>query len=1057
MTTNFYDHPILNSPYEYPNLHWELEDGIPTNRIVEGRRQSEYITPVPLARRQSVQRAMVLGVPELSSAEQEYDPTPVINEIRRRVNAWRSIPNPQQWGVTPETARLLQHWRHYEFQGVRPFFCQIEAAETIIWLTEVAGVLRNNPVRQEFRGIHRHISEANARSNPELLRLAMKMATGAGKTTVMAMLIAWQTVNAVRYPQRQNFTKGFLIVTPGIVIRDRLRVLYPNDTENYYEHRNLVPQDMLGDISKARVVITNFHAFRLRETESIAANTRSLLRGRNGLLLNTLESEGQMLRRVMPLLMGLKNVLVFNDEGHHCYREKPPEESDEREIEEEEEKREATKNNEAARVWITGIETIKRKVGVHCVLDFSATPFFLRGSGYAEGTLFPWTVSDFSLVDAIESGIVKIPRVPVADNAPGENSPIYRNLWTHIRDRLPRLGRRQAGDLDPLSLPPELVSAMETLYGHYEGTFQLWSEAGIKLPPVFIVVCNNTATSKLIYDFMSGFERKDTDGNLRTEFLGRFDLFSNYDRTGKRLAMPRTLLVDSEQLESDDALSSEFRAVAAAEIEHFRGVLRERPWETPTTEKVSDRDLLREVMNTVGKEGQLGESIRCVVSVSMLSEGWDANTVTHILGVRAFGTQLLCEQVVGRALRRESYDLNKEGLFDVEYAEVLGIPFDFTAAPVVVSPKPPRPTVRVHSISPERDHLEISFPRVTGYRVELPDERISADFNEDSVLELTPKLVGPSITSNLGIIGEGVELNIEHLNKIRRQKIVYELSKYILETHMRTPGESPRMHLFAQLRGIVGEWLDNYLRCYGGTLPAQLLYREIAARAGERINVAITNAAQRSHPGDTKLIKAVIDPYTPTGSTRFVNFTTSKSIRWQTDPRKCHINLAICDGGWEAELCRVIERQPRVFSYAKNQGMGFEVPYKLASLARTYVPDFIIQMDDGRGSNDLLNLVIEVKGYRGEDAITKANTMHSYWIPGVNNLGCYGRWAFHELTSVYEIQDEFDILVKRLSEFRDESYAGLGFKELLAACPIDGIDLSRSDELPREIEFDVSD
>src|SRR5712664_2987609 len=233
--------------------------------------------------------------------------------------------------------------------------------------------------------------------------------------------------------------------------------------------------------------------------------------------------------------------------------------------------------------------------------------------------------------------------------------------------------------------------------------------------------------------------------------------------TGNPLSRPNTLLIDSEQLEAGDALDDNFRGMAADEIERFRREIVERSGDARAGDNITDQELLREVMNTVGKPGQLGGAIRCVVSVSMLTEGWDANTVTHVLGIRAFGTQLLCEQVIGRALRRQSYDLNEEGLFNVEYADVFGIPFDFTAKPVVAPPQPPRETVQVKAVRPERDPLEIRFPRVTGYRVELPEERLDADFGDDSVLVLTPDLVGPSITQNAGIIGEGVNLTLEHL------------------------------------------------------------------------------------------------------------------------------------------------------------------------------------------------------------------------------------------------------------------------------------------------------
>ena len=385
-------------------------------------------------------------------------------------------------------------------------------------------------------------------------------------------------------------------------------------------------------------------------------------------------------------------------------------------------------------------------------------------------------MSDFSLMDAIECGIVKLPRVPVADNIPGGDVPKFRNLWEHIRARMPKKGRGKAADLDPLSLPVELQTALEALYGHYEKTYQLWSAAGVRVPPCFIVVCNNTSASKLVYDYVSGFHRKNEDGSTTLE-NGRLALFRNFDEHGNQLARPNTLLIDSEQLESGEALDENFRDMATDEIDRFRREIIERTGDRQQAESLTDQELLREVMNTVGKEGRLGESIRCVVSVSMLTEGWDANTVTHVLGVRAFGTQLLCEQVIGRALRRQSYDLNEENLFNVEYADVLGIPFDFTAKPVVAPPQPPRETIQVKAVRPERDALEIRFPRVSGYRVELPEERLTADFNADSVLELTPDLVGPSITKNEGIIGEGVELTLEHLGDMRRSTLLFHLVK----------------------------------------------------------------------------------------------------------------------------------------------------------------------------------------------------------------------------------------------------------------------------------------
>ena len=469
---------------------------------------------------------------------------------------------------------------------------------------------------------------------------------------------------------------------------------------------------------------------------------------------------------------------------------------------------------------------------------------------------------------------------------------------------------------------------------------------------------------------------------------------------------PRTLLIDSEQLESGDALDNNFRDMAADEIERFRREIVERTGDRQRAENITDQDLLREVMNTVGKEGRLGESIRCVVSVSMLTEGWDANTVTHVLGVRAFGTQLLCEQVIGRALRRQSYDLNEQGLFNTEYADVLGIPFDFTAKPVVAPPQPPRETVHVRAVRPERDALEIRFPRVQGYRVELPQERLTAVFNGDSGLTLTPEIVGPTQNENRGIIGEGVVLSVEHLRDIREATLLMHLTKHLLYRHWRDPGEQPKLHLFGQLKQITRQWLRECLECKGGTYPAQLMYQDLADMACARITRGISDAFEGKRP-----IQAVLDPYNPTGSTAHVSFTTSKTDRWQTDPRRCHLNWVILDSDWEAEFCRVAEAHPRVLAYVKNHNLGLEVPYRFGSSMRRYLPDFIVLVDDGKGEggpmSDPLHLVVEIKGYRGEDAKEKKATMDSYWVPGVNNLGRYGRWAFVEFTDVWTIQDDF--------------------------------------------------
>ena len=394
-----------------------------------GDAMSPFITPIPAPKKgKGPQQALIFDedAQRVVTDDQQYELAQTINSVRNAVDRWRALPDPVQWRVTPETARLLHHRRHHRFNDFRPFFYQVEAVETVIWLTEAALNLGN-----AGRRFLDHLEKSNAEANPDLARLALKLATG--KTTVMAILIARQTINAVRRPNSRRFTRGFLVVTPGITIKDRLRVLQPNDPDSYYRSRELLPGDMLGDLDRAKIVITNFLAFKLRETMEVSKGGRALLQGR-GPDLRSLESEGQMLQRVIPELMGMRNVLALNDEAHRSYREKVGE-GDEGNLTGDDRK-EAEKNREAARLWISGLEAVGRKLGLARVIDLSATRFFLRGSGYAEGTLFPWMMNDFSLMDAIKCGIVKLPRVPVTDNIPGRDMPKFcRVAEAHPRVR----------------------------------------------------------------------------------------------------------------------------------------------------------------------------------------------------------------------------------------------------------------------------------------------------------------------------------------------------------------------------------------------------------------------------------------------------------------------------------------------------------------------------------------------------------------------------------------------------------------------------------------------
>jgi type III restriction enzyme len=722
------ENPVINSPFTEPARHFRFTDEGITDEIIEERRTSSYFIPIARPKKMGKQLAF-----DTDWTQDRIEENRFVNRVRKRVRQWRLG---GYVGITATTRHLLEYWNN-EQRERKLFFCQIEALETAIYITEVAGKYGDAWIENALR-------EANDSSNPGLPRMAFKMATGSGKTVVMAMLIAWQTLNKLANPQDATFTDTFLLITPGITIRDRLRVLLPNDPENYYRQRDIVSPELLDRLQQAKILITNFHAFQLREKIAAGKLTKSILADGNASAFT--ETPDEMVRRVCRELGNKKKVIVINDEAHHCYRRKP-DSNDEKLTGDE--RREAEKRDEEARVWISGIEAVKAKIGIKSIYDLSATPFFLKGSGWPEATLFPWVVSDFSLIDAIEAGIVKVPRVPVADNSMQGEQPTYRDLWLRIREDLPKKGRGTDAIGGEPKLPAELQGALLSLYGNYEKYHRLWeqnAEAHAKgiTPPVFIVVCNNTNVSKLVFDFIGGWEKEIGERNIVQ--AGALPLFRNDDGYGGWVHRPKTILVDSEQLESGEGMSDDFKKIAAREIEEFKAEYRAR-FPGRDAEDLTDEDLLREVMNTVGKAGRLGEQVKCVVSVSMLTEGWDANTVTHVLGVRAFGTQLLCEQVVGRALRRMSYAVNAEGLFNAEYAEVYGVPFSFIPTSGSTSDPPPGPIpTRVRALD-ERMACEITFPRLVGYRYDLPDERLTVRFTKDSILALSTPISPPrSIT-----------------------------------------------------------------------------------------------------------------------------------------------------------------------------------------------------------------------------------------------------------------------------------------------------------------------
>jgi type III restriction enzyme len=603
--------------------------------------------------------------------------------------------------------------------------------------------------------------------------------------------------------------------------------------------------------------------------------------------------------------------------------------------------------------------------------------------------------------------------------------PKYRNLWVDIREGLRDVRRGPEDAHRPPLLPGLLEGALKSLYEHYARQFAEWeadeeARANGSTPPVFIVVCNNTTVSKALFDYVGGYEteHRHADGEPVVA-PGALTLFSNV-KDQRWLHRPNTILVDSRQLESGESMSDDFKKLAAHQIEDFKAEYRRR-FPGRDAEGLTDEDLMREVLNTVGKKGKLGENIRCVVSVSMLTEGWDCNTVTHILGVRAFGTRLLCEQVMGRGLRRRSYTVDDDGMLVPEYADIFGVPFSgFPVAglPEAKAPPTPKPGKAVRAV-PERlqaldehgnprTYLEVTFPRVVGYRFDVPAERLSAKFDPSHREVLTTQDI-PTHTLNAPIVGEQAELTLEEAKALRPQTVAFRLATHLQQHHF-----PDRPWLFPQLLGIVRDWLgdpdgNSPNVDYGDdTFPGLLVFGQKKSDVCEKLARAIIAAS-----GGAQRLRAELPPSDFLGTTAGVSFDTVKDC-WTTDPAKCHFNLVPQDSDWETLVCSRLEEMDEVRAYAKNQGLGFRIPYTCDGRAGNYYPDLIVKLDDGRGLRDLLNLILEVSGQKKKEKDAKVQTAKTMWVPGVNNLRTFGRWAFLEIdgSNLHKTKQEIRRLLK---------------------------------------------
>ncbi|MCF8169206.1 MAG: DEAD/DEAH box helicase family protein [Rhodoferax sp.] len=1070
--------PILNGPYSEPLFHYATaHDGsLDYDARCTGRRIFSPQTPqVPLG-----QQAQT-SLHDINDFAAQFRDE-LVNLLREQVGRWRAQAYPD---VTSRVTRdLLQHWF---LNPERPawkklFFAQQEAVETAIWLNEVAH--RSNAGTHVLNRL-RLANESVEDPASVLPRIASKMATGTGKTVVMACLLLYHYLNRNQYRNDPRYADYFLIVAPGITIRDRLQVLRVDtqaqrdaDATDYYRERWLVPAAYASHLAglNARLVITNFHAF---EPRLIGGNKRSPLDGKIGIdgrKVEAREDMGQMLKRVLGPFKPGRRLLVINDEAHHCYLPRAKGKDTEEES--------SATENERAAVWFSGLREIARRWQLNAVHDLSATPYYLSGSGWPAYSYFPWVVSDFGLIEAIEAGLVKIPFLPVDDSSQELTEPTLRNLYEHCKAGLPRKGQRtqrkddkaaKANAADqgeksavaperPPELPALLKNALVQFYGHYtdyERGLRGLGERGKDLltsPPVFIVVCSNTMVSKEVYKHIAGYETTDAAGQPYA-VEGLLPQFSNFAPvTRARLRKPPTLLIDSDALENSGQVSDDFKRVFGPEIEAFK-----RDYRTShpdkSVEALTDGDLLREVVNTVGRPGKLGEHIRCVVSVGMLTEGWDANTVTHIVGVRAFGSQLLCEQVAGRALRRRQYFLDpKTGLFPPEYAHIIGVPFKFFKGGS--SELPQTQDIRQIRALPERAGLALEFPKLVGYKISHTGDRVRADFSA------TPRylvnMAHNPVQTTLGTAFSAQEQELRtDIDALRDQEVVYWVAKEVMSRYFRDEASRPELEKFADIRQIAQTWYDQQVDVIGETDPRlrRLLRLDDATAVATAVYRGIEAAAlvaraptEEAAASPATRILPLYNRYNPTGSSAQVHGATVKPVY---PTRKSHVNFVVADtDSWEQIAAKTFEQLDAVQSYVKNAFLGFAIPYvDTQGVERAYLPDFICRVKTPDG--ELFNLIVEITGFNKDKALKRYFTTER-WLPAVNGqLTQPGalRWYFVEITDIERIKNTLGEAVERISTEVDEkiNQTGWGVAKLIDQIPEDIFADGRHDNAAQEI------
>ena len=885
---------IICNPYDTPSEHWKYDRSKRKFELMPGRRPAGFLI--------ASQDSKTFDDPG------EFREIELVNRIRDRVDEWRKNDYPN---ITGTTRQLLKFWKDKEKRKNRFFFCQLEAIETIIWITEASDA--------EKQGIQ------IPTDGSLFQRLCCKMATGTGKTIVMAMLIAWQVINKVTYPLDARYSKNILIMAPGLTVKSRLQVLLPTNNDNFYDQFNIIPGTFYQKLFQGKFTIHNWHTL-MPETDS----PRSVVK-------LGVESNSVFAKRI--LRHDSKNIIVINDEAHHAYR------ADTEQI-----KKISKTEFERDKRWIEGLDKIHDARNIVKCFDFSATPFIPSGKNVSEDTLFEWIVSDFSLNDAIESGLTKTPRIVIRDDS-NKFSKEYRSRFYHLYkddEVKPDLNR----NTKPHEKLPDLVVNAYLLLGQdWLATKNLWDKQGSKIPPVMITVCNKTQTAARI---MYSFEK------------GRFEL--------KELSIPEYLLhIDST------TISKAEEADAAGE-------------------SGKKEETLRKKIDTVGKLGSPGEQIRNIVAVQMLSEGWDARNVTHIMGLRAFSSQLLCEQVVGRGLRRTSYDINsKTGRFSPEYVNVFGVPFTFLPHEGGDgTPPPPTTSTTVIEPDPEKIEHEISWPNVDRIDVDF-SPKLSVDWEKIKPLELKSDGISTTVGMAQVIAGKPKvdqmsEIDLYELNKeIRLQRIIFLASKDVYDD-MSSSWKGSREFLLIQIVKLVEEFILSDKISVVDVLDDALRKKMTILFNMQKVVSHVCKSITGSNVEGRHMILNSSRPIKSTSDMR--PWSTKKPCEYTT---KSHINLAVYDSRWEMASGQELERNKNVISWVRNDHIGFGIKYLYNGIVHDYWPDFLIRLKNN------ITLVLEIKGIDDNQNKEKRRYL-SEWIDVVNEDGNYGIWVWDVAFSPSEVR-----------------------------------------------------